>query len=89
MVIDKNTLGNPIGKVIYLFEDGKGVKIELSAKVKVGDTIYISIDDEPIEYKVDNIKIEGISVPKGFEGDTIELNVGTQVPLGSIVYKLS
>ena len=89
MVIDTNKLGDPIGKVVYLFEDGEGVKIELSDKVKIGDTIYISIDDEPVECKLTDIKIEGISVQKGFGGDTIELNVGKHVQVGSMVYKLS
>ena len=80
---------NAIGKVVHISTDKQSINIELFDKVKIGDTILIGDDDTYVEHKVEGMKIEGIHVNKGFNGDIVEIDIAKPIREGSIVYKAS
>ncbi|MGC8537636.1 MAG: hypothetical protein ACP5MZ_01460 [Candidatus Micrarchaeia archaeon] len=80
---------NVIGKVVHISTDTQSISIELYDKIKIGDTIFIGDDDTYVEHKIEGMKIEGIHVNKGFNGDIVEIDVAKPIREGSIVYKPS
>ncbi len=80
---------NAIGKVVHISTDKQSINIELFDKVKIGDTILIGDDDTYVEHKIAGMKIEGIHVNKGFNGDIVEIDIAKPIREGSIVYKAS
>ncbi|MCL4391022.1 MAG: hypothetical protein QW194_02720 [Candidatus Micrarchaeaceae archaeon] len=80
---------NAIGKVVHISTDKQSINIELFDKIKIGDTILIGDDDTYVEHKVEGMKIEGIHVNKGFNGDIVEIDIAKPIREGSIVYKAS
>ena len=76
-----------VGKVVHISTDKQSINIELFDKVKIGDTILIGDDDTYVEHKIEGMKIEGIHVNKGFNGDIVEIDIAKPIREGSAVYK--
>lgn len=77
-----------IGKVSHYFSKiGVGV-IDLSGKLKIGDTIKFEGATTDFEQTVESMQIEGENVEEAGSGDSVGLKVKDKVREGDVVYKL-
>ena len=78
--------GKEIGKITHYFgKIGVGV-VELTAGLKVGDTIVITGHDKEFEQPVDSMQVEHEQVQEAKKGDAVGLKVSEPVKDGDVVY---
>ena len=78
--------GKQIGKISHYFNKiGVGV-VELSAPLKVGDTIVISGHGKEFEQNVDSMQVEHDQVTAAKKGDAVGMKVEQSVKEGDLVY---
>jgi putative protease len=80
--------GKLIGTVFNFFEHVSVIAIELSAPLKVGDTIRIVGGEKDFTEVVDSMQIEGKNVNKAKKGDRVGIKVSDKAHKGYKVYKV-
>ncbi|MFP3215570.1 MAG: translation elongation factor-like protein [Candidatus Micrarchaeota archaeon] len=78
----------PVGTVTHYYDKIGVAIVELSDKLKVGDTIAIEGKTTNFTQKVESIQIEHINVEEAGSGDSIGLKVDQKVREGDKVYKV-
>lgn len=80
--------GTKIGRVFNYFEKAGVAAVELSDKIKLGDTVRIVGGDSDFTQIVDSMQIDGKFVESAKAGDRIGIKVCDKVHKGSIAYKV-
>jgi putative protease len=80
--------GKLIGKVSHYFSKIGVAVIELSDKLKAGDTIRIVGGETDFNQTVESMEIEHAEVKEAKAGDSVGLKVSQKVREGYKVYKL-
>ena len=80
--------GKLIGKVSHYFSKIGVAVIELSDKLKAGDTIRIIGGETDFNQTVESMEIEHAKVKEAKAGDSVGLKVSQKVREGYKVYKL-
>lgn len=80
--------GKLIGKVTHYFGNIGVAIIELSDKLKVGETIRIIGSETEFDQIVDSIEIDRQKTEEGKPGDSIGLKVDQKVREGHKVYRV-
>lgn len=78
----------PIGEVANFYEKISVVAIDLTAPLKVGDTIELESENDVIRQKVISMQIERVDVDEASKGDSVGIKVDQPVAKGSKVYRL-
>jgi selenocysteine-specific translation elongation factor len=78
-----------IGKVNDFFARPVVAGIELTATVKVGDTIHITGHTTDLTLTVDSMQIDNANVDQAKAGDNVGIKVTERVRRGDTVYKVS
>ncbi|HEY56401.1 MAG TPA: translation elongation factor-like protein [Dehalococcoidia bacterium] len=78
-----------IGKVNDFFARPVVAGIELTAAVKVGDTIHITGHTTDLTLTIDSMQIDNMNVDQAKAGDNIGIKVTERVRRGDTVYKVS
>ncbi|MCD6299763.1 MAG: translation elongation factor-like protein [Dehalococcoidales bacterium] len=78
-----------IGKVSDFFARPVVAGIELTATLKVGDTIHIKGHTTDLEFTVDSMQINNVNVNEAKAGDAIGIKVSDRVRRGDTVYKVT
>ncbi|MBN1862077.1 MAG: translation elongation factor-like protein [Dehalococcoidales bacterium] len=78
-----------IGKVNDFFARPVVAGIELTAPVKVGDTIHITGHTTDLTLTVSSMQIDNASVEQAKAGDNIGIKVTDRVRRGDTVYKVT
>ena len=77
-----------VGKVSDFFARPVVAGIELTASLKVGDTIQIRGHTTDLELTVESMQINNVDVQQGKAGDAIGVKVPDRVRRGDTVYKV-
>lgn len=77
-----------VGVVSHFFNKINVAVIELSAPLKVGDTIAFRGMTTSFDQNVDSMQIEHDNVDEAKKGDSVGLLVANRVREGDIVYKI-
>jgi putative protease len=85
---NKSEEGKLIGKITHYFGNIGVAVIELSDKLKVGDTIRIIGGETDFEQQVSSMEVEHQKVKEGKKGDSVGLKVDQKVRDGYKVYKV-
>ena len=87
---DKDKIkGKLIGKITHYFSNIEVAVIDLSAPLKIGDTIRtIGGQETDFEQKVSSIQIDHKEVKSGKKGDSVGMKVDEKVHEGYKVYKI-
>ncbi len=80
--------GKLIGRVTHYFSNIGVAVIELSDKLKVGDTIRIIGGETDFNQTVDSIEIEHQKIKEAKKGDSVGLKISQKVHEGYRVYKV-
>ncbi len=80
---------DPIGKVKHYFDRIGVAVLELTAPVKVGDTIHFLGHSADFTQTVDSLQIEHQSVPEAKPGQDVALKVSQKVHPGDKVLKVT
>jgi putative protease len=80
--------GKLIGKITHYFGNIGVAVIELSDKLKVGDTIRIVGGETDFSQEVDSMEIEHQKINEAKKGDSVGLKVDQKVREGYKVYKV-
>ena len=80
--------GKLIGKVTHYFGNIGVAVIELSEKLKIGDTIRIVGGETDFTQAIDSMEVEHQKVEEAKKGESIGLKVEQKVREGYKVYKL-
>ena len=84
-----NEQGKLIGKITHYFDHIKVAVIDLSASLKVGETIrIIGGEDTDFEQKVKSMETEHKKIDKAKKGDSVGLKVKEKVREGYKAYKV-
>ncbi len=67
--------GKPVGKISHFYDKINVAVVELSAALKVGDTIKIVKDDTEFTQTIDSMQIDRKEVKSAKKGDSIGLKV--------------
>ncbi len=78
--------GKEIGKITHYFNKIGVAVLELSASLKVGDTIVISAYGGDFEQNVDSMEAEHEQLTEAKAGDAVGLKVSQSVKEGDVVY---
>lgn len=78
-----------IGKVSDFFAQPVVAGIELTANLKVGDTIRIKGHTTDLEFSVDSMQIDNVNVEQANAGDSVGIKVSDRVRNGDTVYKVT
>jgi selenocysteine-specific translation elongation factor len=78
-----------IGKVNDFFARPVVAGIELTATVKVGDTIHITGHTTDLTLTVDSMQIDNANVDQAKAGDNVGIKVTERVRRGDTVYKVT
>ena len=78
-----------IGKVNDFFARPVVAGIELTAAVKVGDTIHITGHTTDLTLTIDSMQIDNMNVDQAKAGDNVGIKVTERVRRGDTVYKVS
>jgi selenocysteine-specific translation elongation factor len=78
-----------IGKVNDFFARPVVAGIELTATVKVGDTIHITGHTTDLTLTVDSMQIDNVNVDQAKSGDNVGIKVTERVRRGDTVYKVT
>ncbi|MFA7682465.1 MAG: hypothetical protein WCX61_05555, partial [Candidatus Peribacteraceae bacterium] len=74
-----------IGKVVHYFDKISVAIIELTAPLKVNDTVIFRRGDQECEQEVTSLEVEHQSVAKAKKGDVIGMKVDLPVKEGTAV----
>ena len=80
--------GKQIGTVFNFFEKVGVIAIELTDKLKVGDTIRVIGGDKDFTEVVDSIQIDGKNVESAKKGDQVGIRISEKVHKGYRVFKV-
>lgn len=83
-----NKEGKIIGKITHYFDKIGVAVIELSEKLKVGETIRIIGGEMDFEQEVESMEVEHEKVQEAKKGDGVGLKVSQKVHEGYKVYKI-
>jgi selenocysteine-specific translation elongation factor len=78
-----------IGKVSDFFAHPVVAGIELTGKLKVGDTIKIKGHTTDLEMTVNSMQINNADVTEAKKGDSVGVKVTERVRRGDTVYKVT
>jgi len=78
-----------IGSVSDFFAHPVVAGIELTGRLKVGDTIHIKGHTTDVEMTVDSMEINNVAVTEAKAGDAIGVKVPERVRRGDKVYKVT
>jgi len=78
-----------VGKVSDFFARPVVAGIELTGKLKVGDTIRIKGHTTEIELTVSSMQINNVNVEEAKAGDNIGIKVSDRVRRGDTVFKVT
>ncbi len=77
-----------VGEVSHYFTKIGVAVIELTGKIKVGDSISVKGMTTNFEQKVESMQVEGVNIEEANPGDDIGMKVADRVRKGDIVYRL-
>lgn len=80
--------GKQIGTVFNYFDKVGVIAIDLTAPLKVGDTIRIVGGEKDFTEVVDSIQIENSKVESAKKGDSVGIKVSDRARKGFKVYKV-
>lgn len=78
-----------IGKVSDFFARPLVAGIELTALLKVGDSIHIIGHTTDIEFTAESMQINNVEVKEAKAGDAVGIKVSDRVRRGDTVYKVT
>ncbi|MBU1165157.1 hypothetical protein KKA15_06400 [Patescibacteria group bacterium] len=78
--------GKEIGKITHYFGKIGVAVVELTAGLKVGDTIVVNGRGQEFEQPVDSMQVEHEQVQAAKKGDAVGLKVSEPVKEGDVVY---
>jgi len=78
-----------IGKVSDFFARPVVAGIELTAVLKLGDTIHIKGHTTDMEFTVNSMQINNVDVEQAKAGDSVGIKVSDRVRRGDAVYKVT
>jgi len=78
-----------IGKVSDFFARPVVAGIQLTATLKVGDTIKIKGHTTDLEQAIDSMQIDNVNVTEAKAGDAVGIKVSDRVRRGDTVYKVT
>jgi len=78
-----------IGKVSDFFARPVVAGIEMTGKLKVGDTIHITGHTTDIEMVIGSMQIDNQNVTEAVAGDSVGIKVPDRVRGGDTVYKVT
>jgi translation elongation factor EF-Tu-like GTPase len=78
-----------IGEVTDFFARPVVAGIELTATLKVGDKIHVKGHTTDMEFVVDSMEINNVSVTQAKAGDSVGVKVSERVRRGDTVYKVT
>ena len=78
-----------IGKVSDFFARPVVAGVQLTASLKVGDTLHILGHTTDLEFTIDSMQIENVNVTEGKAGDAVGIKVSDRVRRGDTVYKVT
>lgn len=78
-----------IGKVSDFFSHPVVAGIELSGKLKVGDTVHIQGHTTDLELAIESMQINNADVSEAKAGDSVGIKVPERVRRGDHVYKVT
>jgi putative protease len=78
-----------IGKVSDFFAKPVVAGIQLTAPLKVGDTIHIKGHTTDVEIVVQSMQINNVNVNAAKAGDSIGIKVSERVRRGDTIYKVT
>ena len=78
-----------IGKVSDFFARPVVAGIELTAPLKVGDTIHIAGHTTDIELTVESMQINNVNVTEAKAGDAVGIKISDRARRGDTVYKVT
>lgn len=84
----KEKLGKEIGKITHYFTKLGVAIVELSAGLKVGETIHIKGATSDFKQKVDSMQIEHDKIEEAKKGQAIGLKVKEHAREHDVVYKV-
>jgi len=76
------------GEVSHYFTKIGVAVVELTGKIKVGDSISVKGMTTNFEQKVESMQVEGENIEEANPGDDIGMKVADRVRKGDIVYRL-
>ena len=79
----------PVGKITHFFDKINVAVVQLTGKIKVGDTIEIETGDGPFQQKIDSMQVNHNPVEEAKSGDAIGLKVDNPVREGNKVNKVT
>ena len=78
-----------IGKVSDFFARPVVAGIELTAPMKVGDTIHIQGHTTDLVFTVESMQINNMNVTEAKAGDSVGIKVSDRVRRGDAIYKVT
>ncbi len=78
-----------IGNVVHFYDKLGVAIIELSAPLKVGDTIKVKRGDSEFEQAVTSMQVEHETVESGKKGDSVGVKVDQPTKEGAVVFKVT
>jgi selenocysteine-specific translation elongation factor len=78
-----------VGKVSDFFARPVVAGIELTGKLKAGDTIHIKGHTTDIEMVVDSMQINNVNVAEARAGDSVGIKVTDRVRRGDAIYRVT
>lgn len=78
-----------IGKVSDFFSRPVVAGIELTAPLKLGDTIHIKGHTTDLQVTVNSMQINNVDVKEAKAGDAIGVKISERVRRGDMVYKIT
>lgn len=78
-----------IGKVSEFFARPVVAGIELTAPMKVGDTIHIQGHTTDLVLTVESMQINNVNVTEAKAGDSVGIKVSDRVRRGDAIYKVT
>jgi len=88
-VVKKEKEGKPIGRITHYFSNIEVAVIDLTAPLKVGDTIRVVGGKETdFEQEVDSMQIEHEQVKSAKKGDSVGFKIKEKVHDGYKVFKV-
>ena len=79
----------PIGKITHFFPKIGVAVLELTAPLKVGETIEIGGKSEPFQMKVESMQVEHKNIATAKKGDSVGMKVAKPVKDGDSVFKVA
>ena len=77
-----------VGEVSHYFTKIGVAVVELTWKIKVGDSVSVKGMTTNFEQKVESMQVEGENIEEANPGDDIGMKVADRVRKGDIVYRL-